>query len=160
MQREISLRALENAFFVLGLATGGAVFCGSATVSSFLSSTTLTARTYGMVVSGALVLACAAKLLLNLAQAVRGAPAGRVKFAELRRMGACAGLMAMYCYGINNIGYFTSTTIFLFAMLLLLSSGRSWKKAGVCLVCSAGFNVLLFYLFQAMKVFMPATPLI
>lgn len=160
MQKEVSLRTLENVFFALGLVIGGAVFCGSANVSSFLSSTTLTARTYGMIISGALTLVCAVKLLLNLAKTARGAPSDRVKFAEIRRMAICAGLVVLYCYGINNVGYFTSTTIFLFVMLLTLTGKRSWKAAGICFVCSAAFNVLLFYLFQAMKVFMPTTPLI
>lgn len=158
MRKEVCMRKLENVFFLLAFVIGAAVFCGSAHVSSFLSSTTLTAKAYGMIVSGGLVVVCAAELVRNFMRAKERVPDQRVGFSQLARMAACAATMIFYCWGITQIGYFTSTTIFLFAMLVTLASRRSWKAVGVYLVSSVAFNILLFYLFRVMKVFMPNTP--
>lgn len=161
MQKKVSLRKLENLFFILAFALGAAIFYGSSQVSSFLSSTALSARTYGMIVSGALALAAGAKLLHSVLGAARRSTSGRaVSFSQIRRLLICAGAMVLYCYGITNVGYFTSTTLFMFAMLAALAPKRGWKAVCAYLAGSAAFNVLLFYLFRAMKVFMPNTPLL
>ena len=153
MQKKVSLHKLENVFFLLVFLSGVAIFYGSSTVSDFLSSTTLTAKTYGMIASGA-------KLLLNLAGAVKKEKQEMISFAEVPRMVICAVAMVVYCYGISNIGYFTCTTLFCILMLITLSGKRNPKAITLFAVCSILFNILLFYLFQVMKVFMPSTPLI
>ena len=112
MQKKVSLHKLENVFFLLVFLSGVAIFYGSSTVSDFLSSTTLTAKTYGMIVSGCLTVASGAKLLLNLAGAVKKEKQEMISFAEVPRMVICAVAMVVYCYGISNIGYFTCTTLF------------------------------------------------
>ena len=117
MQKKVSLHKLENVFFLLVFLSGVAIFYGSSTVSDFLSSTTLTAKTYGMIVSGCLTVASGAKLLLNLAGAVKKEKQEMISFAEVPRMVICAVAMVVYCYGISNIGYFTCTTLFCILML-------------------------------------------
>ena len=160
MQKKVSLHKLENVFFLLVFLSGVAIFYGSSTVSDFFSSTTLTAKTYGMIVSGCLTVASGAKLLLNLAGAVKKEKQEMISFAEVPRMVICAVAMVVYCYGISNIGYFTCTTLFCILMLITLSGKRNPKAITLFAVCSILFNILLFYLFQVMKVFMPSTPLI
>ena len=120
MQKKVSLHKLENVFFLLVFLSGVAIFYGSSTVSDFLSSTTLTAKTYGMIVSGCLTVASGAKLLLNLAGAVKKEKQEMISFAEVPRMVICAVAMVVYCYGISNIGYFTCTTLFCILMLITL----------------------------------------
>ncbi len=99
MQKKVSLHKLENVFFLLVFLSGVAIFYGSSTVSDFLSSTTLTAKTYGMIVSGCLTVASGAKLLLNLAGAVKKEKQEMISFAEVPRMVICAVAMVVYCYG-------------------------------------------------------------
>ena len=127
MQKKVSLHKLENVFFLLVFLSGVAIFYGSSTVSDFLSSTTLTAKTYGMIVSGCLTVASGAKLLLNLAGAVKKEKQEMISFAEVPRMVICAVAMVVYCYGISNIGYFTCTTLFCILMLITLSGKRNPK---------------------------------
>lgn len=159
MKRDASMRALEDIFLLLTLAVGLAVFYGSMNTSSFLAGNGLTAKTYGMIIAGALTLVTAGKLVVNVAQTVRHDQGERITFQEIQRLLICAALMIVYCYGINHIGYFTSTTIFFFLMLLILNAKRSVKAALICAACSLAFSVALHYLFQVMKVMMPNTPL-
>ena len=126
MQKKVSLHKLENVFFLLVFLSGVAIFYGSSTVSDFLSSTTLTAKTYGMIVSGCLTVASGAKLLLNLAGAVKKEKQEMISFAEVPRMVICAVAMVVYCYGISNIGYFTCTTLFCILMLITLELCYDW----------------------------------
>lgn len=160
MTRETSLRKIENVFFALVFIVGILIFYGSSQVSDFLSSTTLTARVYGMFISGALMLVSAIRLILNIASAVQHKETPNVSFIELPRMLISAVTMIVYCYGISNIGYFTSTTLFCFIMLVLLSWKITFRSIAIFLVSSILFNVLLYYLFILMKVLMPNTPLI
>lgn len=139
MQKKVSLHKLENVFFLLVFLSGVAIFYGSSTVSDFLSSTTLTAKTYGMIVSGCLTVASGAKLLLNLAGAVKKEKQEMISFAEVPRMVICAVAMVVYCYGISNIGYFTCTTLFCILMLITLS--RSFCNAD-CSCYPGTFEIL------------------
>lgn len=159
MKREVSLHALENVFLTMTLAVGLAVFYGSMNTSSFLAGNGLTAKAYGMIISGALVLVTAGKLATNIAQTARHVQGERIRFQEIKRLLICAALMVVYCYGINHIGYFTSTTIFFCLMLIILSARRSVKSVLIGAACSVAFSVALYYLFQVMKVMLPNTPL-
>ena len=102
MQKKVSLHKLENVFFLLVFLSGVAIFYGSSTVSDFLSSTTLTAKTYGMIVSGCLTVASGAKLLLNLAGAVKKEKQEMISFAEVPRMVICAVAMVVYAPSVQR----------------------------------------------------------
>lgn len=159
MQNQVKKRTLENIFFMILLFAGGLVYYGSSKVNIFVTEP-LTAKTYGQVVSGVLVVVTAIKIVLDFINHRKQAKADMVVFSEGYRLILVGVILMIYCYGIGYVGYFTSTLLFLLIMLLILSEVRNVKVVAFYSFFSLGFCIFLYNLFVVMKVFLPNTPLI
>ncbi len=153
------MRKVENAFALCLLAVSLAVFYGSLTVRVFVSEP-LTAKTYGMIISGLLAAACITQLAKNIMKSAAKAEDKPMVIKEKLRMVIIAVMTLFYCYGINNIGYFTSTFLFLTITMIVLLDVLSWKSIVKCSAFSLVFCIALKFMFDLMLVYMPNTPLI
>ena len=153
------MRKYENIFLLCLLAVAGLVFAGSMNVKSFLPEP-VTAASYGMLVSGLFALSCVWKLVLNIREVSAGKESRAIKISYPNLLIGMTASILLYSFGFTKVGYFTSTFLFLLAMLLMLSEERKPKDIGNFAAFSLVFNVALYYLFQVMSVYMPNTPLI
>lgn len=153
------MRKYENIFLLCLLAVAGLVFAGSMNVKSFLPEP-VTAASYGMLVSGLFALSCVWKLVLNIREVSAGKESRAIRISYPKLLIGMTASILLYSFGITKVGYFTSTFLFLLAMLLMLSEERKPKDIGKFAAFSLVFNVALYYLFQVMSVYMPNTPLI
>ena len=100
------------------------------------------------------------KLVLNIREVSAGKESRAIKISYPKLLIGMTASILLYSFGITKVGYFTSTFLFLLAMLLMLSEERKPKDIGKFAAFSLVFNVALYYLFQVMSVYMPNTPLI
>ncbi len=148
------MRKYENIFFLLLAAIGAAVFAGSMNISSLIVEP-LTASAYGKMISGCFVVSCIARIIQNMVLTAKGAEDKKVTVAYPKIVFGMCIMVFVYAFGITSIGYFVSTFLFMWAMLVLLGDSRDKKQIIRMAVFSLVFCIVLYFLFQLMSVYLP-----
>jgi len=156
----------ENIFVAAVFAVGAAVFCGN-TGLRYAMTEPLTPGGYGKGVAVLLCAACVARLIwINFIEpanhAAQAADANKSEFQIKEKFLIISQmlLMILYAYGITKIGYFTSTYIYSFISVMLLTNSRTWKSVLIYAVGLIAFCYCLYLGYGVFKVMMPNTPLI
>jgi Tripartite tricarboxylate transporter TctB family. len=149
----------ENMFLVLFLLVGIAVFYGSATMKIF-GTEPFNGSDYGRVISGMLVVAVLGKIIASSTARFRKKDHEKVEFLNLTGLAIVFAISIFYCFGITQVGYFTSTFIFSFVMISILADNKKIKRIVAYGLGSLAFCILLYFMFKFMQVYMPNTPLI
>ena len=153
------MRKYENLFFLVLAVIGAAIFTGSRNITALIQEP-VTASSYGMLVSGAFTLTCIIRIIQNVIAAKNGKEDGKLVIAyPVIIIGMCV-MIFVYAFGITAIGYFTSTFVFMWAMLVLLGGTKELKAIVKYGAFSIVFCVVLYFMFKVMSVYLPNTPLI
>lgn len=155
----MTLRKYENLFFLVLAAVGAAVFVGSRNIATLIEEP-VTASSYGMLVSGIFTLACFIRIIQNVLAAKKGQDGGKLVIAYPKIIIGMCVMIFVYAFGITAIGYFTSTFVFMWVMLVLLGGSKEVKTIVKYGAFSVVFCVALYFMFKVMSVYLPNTPLI
>lgn len=153
-------RVAENVFLLLVLVVALALFVGSLDVRVFTQEP-VTAKTYGCAIALILAAVTLVQLVKNVrAQSRHEDAGGKIRIQEPAKVVAVILLTVFYCFGISNIGFYTTTYVYTLVTLLLLADRRTPPAIVAYAAGSLVFCIAIYGLFQVMKVYLPVTPLI
>jgi len=145
-------KKMESLFLVFLTAAAG-VFFYMCSITKVNLPEPLTARAYGMIISGLFLFAIITRLVKLLM--TKEDDGEKFKIAEPKLIAIALVAMIVYTVGIIKIGYYVMTFAYTFLMIMLLRETRT-KKAWIltaigCLV----FTLALYGVFTVFNVFLP-----
>jgi hypothetical protein len=152
------MKKFENTFLCLLIAFSGTMYIACSQAPSYLEEP-ITAANYGSFVSVLCGAACVFRLIFNLFMQTKITNNVFV-IRELKLVVAQIILTIFYTLGITNIGYFTTTFLYLNVSLIILSGRKTPKYIVMFLAFTLLFCVGLYGAFKVFQVFLPNSPLI
>lgn len=149
----MSFKKVEVYFLLVLIVVGGVMFYMS-TITKVTMPEPVTARAYGMVISGLFLLAVITRFLALVG---KGGEDDGKKFSIGHPMLIVVSAIAivLYTLGIIKVGYYVMTFLFMFGMVMILREKRSVKQWILTAVGCLIFTVALYFVFDAFNVYLP-----
>lgn len=151
----MALKKIESYFLVFLFVVAGVFFYMSA-ITRTTYPEPLTARVYGMIISGLFLLAVATRFIKIQSKSSKDAKSEE-KFTIGHPMIILISTIAMIVYtvGIIYIGYYTMTFLYTFGMIMMLREDRPVKAWIVSALGCLVFTLILYWIFNMFNVYLP-----
>lgn len=143
----------EKLLLIFIMLIAAILFYGSSIVKVAFDES-ITPKMFGRVISGLLFVICCIRLV-KLFTTKDEKTEAKLVIPELKIIITQMILMVAYTIGLTTIGYYVTTFVYLFAMIVILTDNHTKKSIVTYGVGSFIFTAALYLVFTAFNVFLP-----